>query len=168
VFTASLALWTAQALYARAFYAARNTLTPMLATTMITAASIPVFWGLFSAYGVLGLAIASDLGILAQTTALAILLHRGGLVPLGNMQWGELAKALVTAAFAGVAAMFASRVVTVNGSRTADLASLALTTLVWGGAVALGLWITKSELPSALRRRAISLPAVRAREVPQP
>ena len=168
IFAVSLALWTAQALYARAFYAARNTLAPMIAGTVITAASIPIFWAMYHGWSVLGLAIASDIGIFAQTAALAILLHRRGLVPLGNMRWGELAKALVTAAFAGVAAMFASRAVAVNGSRTADFTSLAVTTVVWGGAVALGLWITRSELPTALRRRAGSMPAVPARELPQP
>jgi hypothetical protein len=84
------------------------------------------------------------------------------------MRWAELAKSLFTAAFASVAATFAARVVTVNGSRLADLKSLALTTVVWGGAVALGLWITRSELPSALRRRSSSMPAVQPREVPQP
>ena len=52
---------------------------------------------MYHGWSVLGLAIASDIGIFAQTAALAILLHRRGLVPLGNMRWGELAKALASA-----------------------------------------------------------------------
>jgi putative peptidoglycan lipid II flippase len=62
-FSLSLALWSAQGLYARAFYAAGNTLTPMLAVTVITAASLPVYSLLFHKYGVVGLAFASDIGI---------------------------------------------------------------------------------------------------------
>src|SRR5580704_2714677 len=40
-FSLSLAFWAAQSLYARAFYAAGNTLTPMIASTVVTLASIP-------------------------------------------------------------------------------------------------------------------------------
>jgi len=39
-FSLSLALWSAQGLYARAFYAAGDTLTPMVAVTLITSASL--------------------------------------------------------------------------------------------------------------------------------
>ncbi|MGH9585649.1 MAG: lipid II flippase MurJ, partial [Acidobacteriaceae bacterium] len=40
-FAISLCLWSAQAIYARAFYAAGNTLTPMIAGTIVTAVSLP-------------------------------------------------------------------------------------------------------------------------------
>ncbi len=62
-FSLSLALWSAQALYARAFYAAGNTLTPMIASTVIVLASLPVYSALFRHFDVTGLAIASDVGI---------------------------------------------------------------------------------------------------------
>ena len=75
LFAGSLCFWSAQAIYARAFYAAGNTFTPMAASTLITAVSIPVYWFLFHHMGVMGLAIASDCGILVQTLALAWLLH---------------------------------------------------------------------------------------------
>src|SRR5450755_3253741 len=42
-FSLSLALWSAQALYARAFYAAGDTLTPMVASTLIVIASLPMY-----------------------------------------------------------------------------------------------------------------------------
>ncbi len=42
-FSLSLALWSCQALYARAFYASGNTLTPMIATSLITLASLPMY-----------------------------------------------------------------------------------------------------------------------------
>src|SRR5579862_5172875 len=66
-FALSLAFWSAQALYARAFYAAGDTLTPMVASTIITVASIPMYGFLFRTMSVTGLAIASDIGIVANT-----------------------------------------------------------------------------------------------------
>ena len=91
-FSVSLALWAAQGLYARAFYAAGDTLTPMVAVSVITAASLPVYSILFHAFGVVGLAWASDIGIGVNLLALALLLHRKKLVPLGELRWGELGK----------------------------------------------------------------------------
>src|SRR5690242_18504965 len=82
-FALSLAFWSAQALYARAFYAAGDTLTPMVASTIITIASLPLYGFLFSTMSVMGLAIASDLGIVANTMAMAILLDRRKLVLRG-------------------------------------------------------------------------------------
>src|ERR1700722_17116882 len=92
-FSLSLALWSAQGLYARAFYAAGDTLTPMVAVTVITAASLPVYSLLFHAFGVVGLAWASDIGIGMNLLALAFLLHYRRLVSLGEMRWLGLAKA---------------------------------------------------------------------------
>ena len=59
-FSLSLALWSSQALYARAFYASGNTLTPMIATSLITVASLPMYALFFRTLSVTGLAIASD------------------------------------------------------------------------------------------------------------
>src|SRR5580700_69752 len=92
-FSLSLVLWSAQGLYARAFYAAGDTLTPMVAVTVITAASLPVYSILFRVFGVLGLAWASDIGIGMNLLALACLLNFRKLVPLGEMRWRELGKA---------------------------------------------------------------------------
>src|SRR6184192_2633072 len=89
-FALSLAFWAAQGLYARAFYAAGNTLTPMIAGTIITAASLPVYSALFARYGVVGLAMASDVGIVMHTIVLAALLHTRKVVPLGGLPWGGL------------------------------------------------------------------------------
>ena len=152
-FSLSLAFWSAQALYARAFYAAGDTLTPMIASSIITAASIPIYAALYHTLSTRGLAIASDLGILANTVVIAILLHRRRLVPADELQWAELGKALITAAFAGVLSYFVAHRVMIQGSHWADLYSLALVSLTWAAAVALGLWLTKSQLPGDLRRR---------------
>jgi len=152
-FTLSLALWSAQALYARAFYAAGNTLTPMIASTLVVLISLPVYSTLFRRDGVAGLAIASDIGILMHTLALAWLLNRSRLVLLRGMQWLELTKSLTTALLAAVACFAAARVVVVNGSRKADVLSLLIISAVWLAAVALGLWITRSNLTRELRRK---------------
>src|SRR6202789_2769195 len=100
-FSLSLALWSAQGLYARAFYAAGNTLTPMAAVTIITAASLPVYSMLFRSYGVVGLAFASDIGIAANLLALAFLLHYRRMVSLKTLRWDELGKSALTAVVAG-------------------------------------------------------------------
>ena len=166
VFGASLALWTAQALYARAFYAARNTVVPMIAATAITAASIPVFWAGFRAWDVMGLAIASDIGIAAQTIALAILLNRRGLVPLAGMNWSGLGKALVTAIVAGIAGVALQPMFAHRASRWSDLGAIMVISGVWALVCWAGLRLTRSDLLSSLRRRG-SMPAVPARQADQ-
>ncbi len=146
-FALSLALWSSQAQYARAFYGAGDTLTPMIASTIIVVASLPVYWALFHRYGVTGLAIASDIGILMHTVVLAGLLHWRKMVSVSELPWRELMKALATAVFAGLLSYGVSRRFMVHGSRNADLVSLTLISLTWLAAVAVGLWITRSSLP---------------------
>ena len=152
-FALSLALWSAQALYARAFYAAGDTLTPMIASTIIVVASLPVYSALFHRFDVTGLTIASDIGILMHTVVLAWLLDRKKLVMLSGVPWLELMKALGTAVSASGVCFIVGRKFVVNGSREADLLSLAVITAAWLAAVALGLWLTKSNLPRELRRK---------------
>jgi len=172
-FSLSLALWSAQGLYARAFYAAGDTLTPMVAVTLITSASLPIYSLLFRSYGVVGLAYASDIGIGANLLALAFLLHYRKMVSLKTLRWDELGKSALTAAFAGgislAVARSAAPLISAHGSRVADLSQLALVTVTWAAATALGLWLLKSQLPNDLRRRkATAYPAVaqgEAREI---
>jgi putative peptidoglycan lipid II flippase len=161
-FSLSLALWAAQGLYARAFYAAGDTLTPMVAVSVITACSLPIYSLLFNRFGVIGLAWASDIGIGANLIALALLLHRKNFVTLGGMRWVELGKSALTALVAGGISFEVAKVVPVasssfasvsHGARLADLAQLSLVTLTWAAAVAAGLWLLRSDLPRALRRR---------------
>jgi putative peptidoglycan lipid II flippase len=162
-FSLSLAFWAAQGLYARAFYAAGDTLTPMVASTLITVASLEVYRVLFHAFSVMGLAIASDLGIVANTVAAAVLLHRRKLVSLGELPWGELGKAILVAAVAGGVGWEVVRTIPLHGSRTADLESLGLGTVTWAGAVAAGLWLVRSELPQALRRKKSAMSSMEGR-----
>jgi putative peptidoglycan lipid II flippase len=152
-FSTSLIFWSAQGLYARAFYAAGNTLTPMVASTVVTAASIPMYAALYHSYSVVGLVVASNLGIAANCLVMAILLHRRKLVLISGLPWGELGKAGITALVAGLLSFEVARAVLINSSRTADLKALGLITITWAAAVAAGLRLTRSQLPAELRRR---------------
>jgi len=153
IFSISLAFWSAQGLYARAFYAAGNTLTPMLASSLVTLASLPLYYTLHRSLSTVGLAIASDVGIVANTLVLAVLLQRRRLVPAASLPWGELAKATLTSVIAGVLSYKVAQLVMVNSSRVADIKALGLITLTWVATTAAGLWITRSQLPNDLRRR---------------
>jgi putative peptidoglycan lipid II flippase len=159
-FSLSLVLWSAQGLYARAFYAAGDTLTPMTAVSVITVVSLPIYSFLFHTFGVIGLAWASDLGIGMNLVALAWLLHYRKLILLGEMRWRELGKAMVTAVVAGAVSFEVAKVVPLatsgSGSRVADLLRLGMITVTWAAAVAAGLWLLRSELPGDLRRRKVT------------
>ncbi len=152
-FGLSLAFWSAQAIYSRAFYAAGDTLTPMVATTAITVAVIPVYSLLFHHVGIVGLAIASDIGILVNTVVFALLLDRRRLVPSRFLHWSELTKALIVALIAGGLSHRVAGIVPVTGSRARDLERLGLATVTWAGAVAAGLLLTRSRLLQDLRRK---------------
>ena len=132
IFAASIALWTSQGIYARAFYAAGDTRTPAVAGWVVTLVSVPVYWWLFRRMGVTGLAVASDLGIAVQTGTLAVLLQRRGLVLFAGLDWGEIGRALVAAVlgFCGAACV---RVVRVPVGHPGDVLILAVATVVWAG-----------------------------------
>ena len=153
LFAGSLCFWSAQAIYARAFYAAGNTFTPMAASTLITAISIPVYWFLFHHMGVMGLAIASDCGILVQTLALAWLLHRKGLVPWSGLEYAELGKSLAAAIVSFIALFGVVHFLPPAGSFPRDLLQLACGTTVWLALAWLVLHLTGSSLPHQLISR---------------
>jgi len=160
-FSLSLCFWAAQGLYSRAFYAAGNTLTPMVASSLITLASIPMYSALFRHFSTVGLAMASDLGIVANTLALALLLHRRGVVRVDGLHWAEIGKAGVVATAAGWLSFQVARRLVVSNSRIADFKALGLIAITWAGAVAAGLWLSRSALPGDLRRRKpVSYPRV--------
>jgi putative peptidoglycan lipid II flippase len=152
-FSLSLCFWAGQGLYSRAFYAAGNTLVPMVASSLITLASIPMYSALYRHFSTVGLAMASDLGIVANTLALAFLLHRRHIVRISGLHWAEIGKAGITALVAGLLSYKVARALLVNDSRVADFKALGLITVTWAGAVAAGLWLTRSSLPGDLRRR---------------
>jgi putative peptidoglycan lipid II flippase len=152
-FSLSLAFWSAQGLYARAFYAAGNTLTPMIASTVITIASLPIYSALYHAFSARGLVIASDIGIAANCLAVALLLHYRKLVSLEALEWKEIGKALLVSVVAGYLGWELIKFINPSGSRLADLEALLLISAVWAAVVGLGLWLMKSKLPGDLRRK---------------
>lgn len=164
VFTLSLPFWAAQSLYARAFFAASDTRTPMLGGTAVMLLSIPLYWLLHRQFGVVGLAWASDLAIVAQTLTLAVLAHRRRLVSLfgagGGPDTTELARAVAAAlvSWGGVALLLHALPRTVTGGAS-HLS--ALLTLLGGGALWLvlslaALKLTGSRMPEQmLGRRAL-------------
>ena len=155
IFAFSLALWSAQGIYARAFYAARNTLVPAISGTIVTLVSIPIYALLFHHIGVSGLAIASNFGIFAHTVSLAILLHKKRLVSIASLEWGELGRAALAAVIAYVASatlVKAGFVGSLHGY-TADLAKIVTGTLLWASLCAVVLQMSGSKLIQQLRRR---------------
>ena len=153
IFAISLALWAAQGIYARAFYAARNTLTPAVAGSIITVLSIPVYRVFFHSVGMAGLAVASDAGILTHTVTLAVLLHRRKLVPITGLEGAELARSLAAAciSFAGTAACV--RYLHVPRGHIGDLAMLAVASIIWTALCWITLTLTGSKLPRQLLSR---------------
>ncbi len=153
LFAGSLCFWSAQAIYARAFYAAGDTFTPMAASTLIAAASIPLYWFLFHRMGVAGLAIASDCGIVVQTLALAWLLHFKRLVAWSGLEYMELARSLAAAVVSFVVLYGVVRVLPRTASFPHDLLQLAFGTAAWMGSAWLVLHLTRSTLPRQLTSR---------------
>ncbi|HZC44649.1 MAG TPA: lipid II flippase MurJ, partial [Acidobacteriaceae bacterium] len=153
LFAGSLCFWSAQAIYARAFYATGDTFTPMAASTLITAASLPIYWFLFHHLGVMGLAIASDCGILVQTLGLAFLLHHKGLVPLSGLEYAEMGKSMAAAIISFGVLIAVVRLLPPSGSFPRDLLQLACGTSAWLGSAWAILHLTRSSLPNQLISR---------------
>jgi putative peptidoglycan lipid II flippase len=161
IFAISLALWTAQSIYARAFYAAGETFAPMLAGTIITIASIPIYWQLHERFGVIGLAWASNIAILMQTGTLATLAHRHRLVPLfgpkGTPYAGpdrpEIARAAVAGLVSLAGAVLVLHFIPQPQTYRGDLTALALGGITWAILAAATLHLTGSKILTQLRNR---------------
>ncbi len=153
IFSISLCFWSAQTLYARTFYAAGNTLAPMIAGTIIVLVSLPIYRSLYHAKGAIGLAIASDLGIVIQTLTLGIMLDRRRMVRLSGLEFKELARSGL-AALAGFAAIYlVTRAMPSAGGRWNDLWLLLVSTGAWFSVSAAVLHLTGSNLPRQLIAR---------------
>ena len=76
LFAAAIPLWAMQAIVSRAFYAAGDTLTPAVAGTLVTVATMPIYWLFSRLLDTNGLVLASDVGIFMHTAALMLLLPR--------------------------------------------------------------------------------------------
>ena len=153
LFAVTLCLWSAQGIYARAFYAAGNTLTPAITGTVVTVLSIPVYALLYHLFGIDGLAVASDLGILALTVTLAVQLHRKRLASLATLENGELLRAGGAAVVAYAAAALTVRLMPGHRRHAEDLVVIGLGSVAWLAAGLGTLLATGSQLPKQLRQR---------------
>lgn len=171
LFCLSLIFWASQNLYARAFYAAGNTVTPMLSGTIVTVLSLPVYALLFHSRGIAGLVIASDIGIAAHMIALVTLLNRKGMVRITGLEWPELAKAFIAAVLGGLTAAYSVRFLPQQASFLHALVRLAAGTVVWFVVVVAVLLLTRSSLPKSILRRkakpvAAAVPVIEAPDDP--
>ena len=75
----------------------------MVAGTIVTLVSLPIY-ALFSHwFGVLGLAMASNVGIALQTCVIAGLLHQRRMVSLASLDFAEMGRCLLAALVSGAA-----------------------------------------------------------------
>ncbi len=151
-FSLALGFWAIQVLYARAFFAAGDSLTPMVGSTIVTIIAFPIYAVMFRMFSIVGLVIASDIAIVLDTTVLAVLLHRRHLVRLNDLRWREIGKVMAVASFTGLTAWGASQALPLHGSRKDDLVALGLISLAWGGTALLGIWLTGSQLLEYVKR----------------
>lgn len=160
VFSISMFLWSAQAIYSRAFYAAGNTFVPMAAGTAVTVISLPIYASLYHLYGAMGLAFASDLGIALQTLTIALLLHQRHMVSLASLDYAEMGRCLVASLVSGAAVWGLFRWVEEVARhylridiRWTDLAVLIVGSLVW---LVITKWVLErvgSALPRVMMKR---------------
>jgi putative peptidoglycan lipid II flippase len=163
IFAISLALWTAQSIYARAFYASGETFAPMLAGTVITVSSIPIYWQLHEHFGVIGLAWASNIAILLQTGTLAILAHRHSLVPLfgpagtpyAGPNWPEIARAGVAGLVSLAGTTLLLHLLPQPQTYPGDITAIALGAFVWAALASATLHLTGSKVLTQLRDRLV-------------
>jgi putative peptidoglycan lipid II flippase len=153
IFAISLALWTAQAIYSRAFYAAGETFVPMVAGTIITVITIPIYWGLHLRFGIAGLAWASNTAILIHTLTLAVLLHRRKLVELSGLEHPELIRALLAAIISGGTIQLLLWALPHGTGHLWDVVVLLAGGLAWAGLAYGTLVFTGSKLPGQLLTR---------------
>ena len=164
VFSVSLFLWSAQAIYSRAFYAAGNTFVPMVAGTIVTVVSLPIYYFFYRSHGAMGLAMASDAGIAMQTLLIALLLHQRRMVSLASLDYAEMGRCLLAGlAGGGAAALPALGLAWMRAhnegapwahyARPADAAILAVGTLLWLLLVKLVLEKSGSALPRTAMKR---------------
>lgn len=164
IFCLSMFLWSAQSIYARAFYAAGMYYLPMIAGTIVTAVSLPIYAGLNHAYGAMGLAMASDIGITLQTVVLAYLLHQRHMVSLASVDFGEIGRCLLAAVVGGGAVWLVFTFVFDRGvkllhlkmtaaNRPLDLVLLVLGSAMWIVIAKVVLEKSGSALPRVVLRR---------------
>jgi putative peptidoglycan lipid II flippase len=75
-FALGVPMWGVQQILARGFYAREQMWAPVVIGTLATGVAVPIYWGLYEAMGVDGLALASSIAITLYTAALAVVWYR--------------------------------------------------------------------------------------------
>ena len=164
IFSVSLFLWSAQAIYARAFYAAGNTFAPMVAGTIVTLVSLPIYATLFHWHGAMGLAAglrrrhrdADPHHCRAAAQAAHGFAGWPGLPEMGRCLAAALAAGTATwLVVRGVGALLvhAHAAHGAHASRWADLAMAIAGTAVWLPLIKIVLEKTGSALPRVIVQR---------------
>jgi putative peptidoglycan lipid II flippase len=132
----------------------------MLAGTIITVISIPIYWQLHQHFGVIGLAWASNCAILLQTATLGILAHRRHLVPImgppgqyAGLDRPEITRAAIAALVSLAGATLILRLVPQPQTYRGDIVALAIGGLTWAILAVATLHLTGSKLLTQLRSR---------------
>ena len=129
ILSISIVFWTIQMVSVRAFYAAQNTLRPMVLTTAVTAVSVPIYIVLSRSFGLAGLAASSCIGMAMQACAVMAFYHRYNprFSPLKVFRAFGVGLILCAAAAAGSAlGLFAARSIGLPRSAAAFLLELCL------------------------------------------
>ncbi len=164
LYTLSLFAWSAQAIYARAFYAAGITWLPMAASMVILVVAFPLYGLGYRWMGSGGLAIASDLGLVLQAATLALLLHQRHMVSLAGLDYEEMGRCLLAGCVCGVGLwvivgpLWSSSLQLLGihahtQNRWLELGLILVGTALWLAATNLILAKTGSALPQVIRRR---------------
>jgi putative peptidoglycan lipid II flippase len=156
LYSIALFAWSAQAIYSRAFYASGTTWLPMLSGTVVMVTAIPLYWIGYRMYGTGGLALATDIGIVLQTVALAVLLHQRRMVSLADIDYRELGRCIVAGTIGGAAvwaAILGVNRVLATHPRSVDLCLLVLGSLLWTAVAGFLLDRMGSALPKAMIKR---------------
>ena len=165
VFSVSMFLWSAQAIYARAFYAAGNTFVPMAGGNgghrwfrcPIYYRALPPVWAM-------GLAIASDMGIALQTVTIAVLLHQRRMVSLASLDYAEMGRCLLAALASGTGVWIAVWAIgsllghlpgapLLRHTRWTDLSVLVVGSAIWLATTKIVLEKSGSALPRIAMKR---------------
>jgi putative peptidoglycan lipid II flippase len=141
LYAVSLFAWSAQAIYARAFYAAGITWPPMIASVVILLIAFPLYGLGYRSWGAAGVVLASDAGIVLQAVTLGVLLHKRRMVSVASLDYIEMVRCLTASAAAGAAtwvvtwglriAFHASQFAHLHRARWTDVAILIVGTLIW-------------------------------------
>jgi putative peptidoglycan lipid II flippase len=136
----------------------------MVAGTIGTIVSWPIYVALFHWQGAMGLAFASDIGITLQTVTVAVLLHQRHMVSLASLDYAELGRCLLAALLSGAGVwmvVWAAGLLVVHlpgapllhHTRWVDLSVLVAGTAVW---LAITKWVLEksgSALPRVAMKR---------------